>query len=434
MTAHRWLGLRTGAWKQRRREANVLIGAAVALAHHRGMGPLMPLAVLWTLETYLEQERPGRFLPYIRSQEWPGLAAWDDEAAQQWTGWRWSELDELMRVLGTAGRYLRFKHTSKCSLETAVLVFLVRHHSPSPWGHLEQAFVLDDGTKAMDQRRLSMINSAVTAALVAYSEPRLSGSLSWISDEMMARYIQAVRDKAERVLAADDDPLTAQTVRDFIAPKPVWGWIDCTRRPIMKPSPKRNGPPNLADRFYSGYKRAHCVLYQCVGTPDGLAVLLSLPMVGRHHDLSCYHQEDIEGHLQARFSAWPTPYPKVIGDPAYRHLSTPFVVTPIANLHLIPPSSPAYPVSSLANRVFSACRVAVEWNFNMILQKFARFQAHPMKIFERLDLQAYRAACFLTNCYNCASRGNLISQSYELEPPELSMYCQGLQWSDQHVH
>ena len=36
MTAHRWLGLRTGAWKQRRREANVLIGAAVALAHALG--------------------------------------------------------------------------------------------------------------------------------------------------------------------------------------------------------------------------------------------------------------------------------------------------------------------------------------------------------------------------------------------------------------
>lgn len=123
----------------------------------------------------------------------------------------------------------------------------------------------------------------------------------------------------------------------------------------------------------------------------------------------------------------------MLGDPAYRHLATPFVCTGIANLHLIPPSSPAYPVSSLANRVFSACRVAVEWNFNMILQKFARFQFHPMKIFERHDLQAYRAACFLTNCYNCVAP-NEISQSYECDPPELSEYCQGLQWSEQHVY
>ena len=435
MTSAQWLGERRGVWQQRAREAAILVAVTTGLAISHGAGPELPLAMVVGLCGLLEQAQPGRRVPYLRGGPWGGLDQWAQSAdggeweAQRWTGWRMGELRALMHALGADGRYLRVDHTSDCTLETAVLVFLARNHNAGSLHDLHEMF---GGN--MDQRRISMISLAFTEVVVHYSKPRLTASLDMIPDHKIRQYITAVKLKVWNKLAAADNPIDAEAVHTFFAHKPIWGWIDCTRRPIEKPSPTLFPGVDLQREFYSGFKRSHCILWQAIGTPDGLIAHLSEPMVGRRHDLSQYHRENIGDHLHNRFSTWGPSPPKIVGDPAYRYVDTAYVTTPIPDVSNMYPGSPEHAVCSLANRVYSSVRIAIEWNFGIILLKFRRWRVHKMQIGKGLDVKAYMACAFMTNCFNCASGGNEISQYYGLQPMGVSEYCLGLEWSPHHVY
>lgn len=435
MTSAQWLGARRGVWQQRAREAAMLVAITTGLAISHGEGPELPLALAAGLWGVLEQAQPGRRVPYLRCGDWGGLDQWAQSAdggdwqAQRWTGWKMEELRDLMYALGADGRWLRVDHSRDCTLEEAVLVFLARHHNTGSLHDLHEMF---GGT--WDQRRISMTCLAFTEAVVHYSKPRLAASLDMVPDDKIKQYIAAVKLKVGQELGAADDPHAAQAVSTFFAHKDIWGWIDGTRRPIEKPSAKLFPGIDLQREFYCGWKRCHCILWQAIGTPDGLIVHLSEPMVGRRHDLSQYHRENIGDHLHNRFSTWGPSPPKIVGDPAYRYVDTAYVTSPIPDVNKMTPGSPQHAACSLANRIYSSVRIAIEWNFGIILSKFRRWRVHKMQIGKGLDAKAYMACAFMTNCFNCASGGNQISRYYRLKPIKVSEYCQGLDWSPHHVY
>lgn len=55
------------------------------------------------------------------------------------------------------------------------------------------------------------------------------------------------------------------------------GFIDCTKIRIGRPG----GPGKVQRSCYSGQKRAHCLIYQTITTPDGLVFYMYGPEVGR---------------------------------------------------------------------------------------------------------------------------------------------------------
>ncbi|KAG3235948.1 hypothetical protein PI124_g19026 [Phytophthora idaei] len=52
----------------------------------------------------------------------------------------------------------------------------------------------------------------------------------------------------------------------------VFGFIDGTKNAVCRPSSRLGTKENLQRQVYSGHKRVHCLNYQAVVTPDGLAI------------------------------------------------------------------------------------------------------------------------------------------------------------------
>ena len=71
------------------------------------------------------------------------------------------------------------------------------------------------------------------------------------------------------------------------------GFIDGTLRRICRPEEHQR-------EFHSGYKRAHCIKFQGVATPDGLLTCLHGPFEGRRHDAGVFGQTGLREQLQNR--------------------------------------------------------------------------------------------------------------------------------------
>jgi hypothetical protein len=65
-----------------------------------------------------------------------------------------------------------------------------------------------------------------------------------------------------------------------------WGFLDATCRRICR--------PNVAQRsFYSGDKKFHCVKFQAIVAPDGLALHVFGPVEGSRHDMTVVHRSGL---------------------------------------------------------------------------------------------------------------------------------------------
>ena len=189
----------------------------------------------------------------------------------------------------------------------------------------------------------------------------------------------------------------------------LWGFIDGTLRRICRPEEHQR-------EFYSGYKRAHCIKFQGVATPDGLLTCLHGPFEGRRHDDRVFGQTGLREQLQNRMLL-PAGVYALYADAAYP-LSL-YLQKGYQGHHLTP-------AQQVFNTSMSSARQSVEWSFGEISTIFAFVD---MRRQQKVALQPiglyYRMAVLLNNCRLCLLRGNQTSDTFQIAPPLLREY---LQW------
>ncbi|KAG4232205.1 hypothetical protein PC116_g19548 [Phytophthora cactorum] len=117
-----------------------------------------------------------------------------------------------------------------------------------------------------------------------------------ICSERMQQYVEAVYNKGATM-------------------SNVFGFIDGTKNAVCRLSSRPGTKENLQRQVYSGHKRVHCLNYQAVVTPDGLAIHFWRPIEGRRHDVTLLHESKLIDYLEehkAIFDGY-----TIYGDPAY---------------------------------------------------------------------------------------------------------------------
>ncbi|KAF4132631.1 DDE superfamily endonuclease [Phytophthora infestans] len=95
----------------------------------------------------------------------------------------------------------------------------------------------------------------------------------------------------------------ASAVEARSAPMPnVFGFIDGTKIAISRPSSRRGHRETLQKQVYSGHKRVHCLTYQSVVVPDGLAIYFWGPIEGKRHDVTLLHESKLIRSLGTVFT------------------------------------------------------------------------------------------------------------------------------------
>ncbi|KAG3070850.1 hypothetical protein PC122_g15940 [Phytophthora cactorum] len=159
--------------------------------------------------------------------------------------------------------------------------------------------------------------SRIIKHMVLYFYDRFEGIIYFqrrICSERMQQYVEAVYNKGATM-------------------SNVFGFIDGTKNAVCRLSSRPGTKENLQRQVYSGHKRVHCLNYQAVVTPDGLAIHFWRPIEGRRHDVTLLHESKLIDYLEehkAIFDGY-----TIYGDPA----------------------------EQLFNSRMSSVRPAVEWKF-----------------------------------------------------------------------
>ena len=156
--------------------------------------------------------------------------------------------------------------------------------------------------------------------------------------------------------------------------------------------------------MYNGHKRVHALKFQTAVLPNGMIGNLAGPYGGRRHDSFMLADSGLLQQLQQH--AWHNQQPLCIyGDPVYPlsvHLQSPF-----RGANLIP-------ISSL--------RVSVEWLFGLVSNYFKFIDFKKM---QRIGVspvaKVYIICSLLQNAHTCLY-GNLISENFNLNPPQIRDY------------
>jgi hypothetical protein len=176
--------------------------------------------------------------------------------------------------------------------------------------------------------------------------------------------------------------------------------------------------PVLDQRLlYSGYYRSHGLKYQAIVMPYGLCYDLAGPYSGRWADGRIFRaartferlsliQDASRAHLRGADAV-------VYADPAYA-LSAVVEKRAMNELHRT--------MELRLNARNSAARIAVEWYFGRVSQKWLMLNdVRRHRVIQSPVAVWYRAACFLTNVVSCLNP-NQISQAFNCEPPTAQEY------------
>ena len=183
------------------------------------------------------------------------------------------------------------------------------------------------------------------------------------------------------------------------------GFIDGTARFICRPTFNQQ-------EYFSGHKRAHCLKFQGVVTPDGIIVHLSGPWNGRRHDAGMLAESGIDISIGRPLLHENVQY-VLYGDPAYPLTS--YLIAPYRERNLTAEQN-------LFNQRMSNVRESVEWAFGKVstLFAFVDFKKN-LKLHLQPVAKYYSVAVFLTNCHTCFY-GSQISSFFNLEPPTIEEY------------
>ena len=206
----------------------------------------------------------------------------------------------------------------------------------------------------------------------------------------------------------------------------VWGFIDCTVRPICRPSDHQR-------QAYNGHKHFHGLKYQAVMLPNGLFGHLFGPIEGRHNDAFALVEsglmdecavhaklpdrregDEAGGAGSDRTDASTEPhYLQLFGDPAYG-----------LNQQIISPFSKPGRTDAQQewNTQMSKVRIEVEHGFALVTNVW-RFLGAKQKhrVFWSPVGRYYRVGVLLTNALACLYP-NQVSQYFNCAPPSLEDY------------
>lgn len=183
-----------------------------------------------------------------------------------------------------------------------------------------------------------------------------------------------------------------------------WGFIDGTARACARPSTDQRA-------LYSGHKRVHCIKFQNITTPDGIISHLYGPEAGRHHDLYLLSRSGIREIIQDNpdFNGY-----ILYGDSGY--CCSDIICTPFKSV-LLSPEEREF------NQTMSSVRESVEWAFGRVSVLFAfLYYERTLKILLSPIGEYYKVGILLTNLRTILSKGNQISDYFDLATPSLHDY------------
>jgi hypothetical protein len=117
---------------------------------------------------------------------------------------------------------------------------------------------------------VSVIQTDVVAALAARWKRKLEWNTRFLTPARVRRYMDVLRRK--------------EHVRG------IWGFVDGSVHKIGRPESDQR-------QYYSGYKKAHCLNYMGIVTPDGLMASFTGPFAGRWSDQHVFRNSRLPERL-----------------------------------------------------------------------------------------------------------------------------------------
>ncbi|KAF7302063.1 DDE Tnp4 domain-containing protein [Mycena indigotica] len=220
----------------------------------------------------------------------------------------------------------------------------------------------------------------------------------------------------EGVLAPERMEEYAAAIHAVGAPlSSVWGFIDCTIRPICHPSQYQRA-------VYNGHKKVHALKFQAVKLPNGHIGYLYGPIEGRRNDNTLLQQSDLLNkcyqHAIKPGTDQNTPreqrYFQLFGDPAYG--ISPVLLSPYAHAGQRTQAEDEW------NAEMAAVRIEVEHGFGDVTRHWPFLNAWwKHRVYSSPVGRYYRIGVLLTNALNCL-RPNQTAQYFNCEPPVLEEY------------
>jgi len=250
------------------------------------------------------------------------------------------------------------------------------------------------------------------------SEAAISAIFNWMLSYLVDQWSDLLFFSTRRLTVAKLHELSDYLHFKLGCPvRGIIGFLDGTMREVAKPHPA-DRDNDIQRSAFSGYKHIHCLKYQCFVTLDGIIAHSYGPIFGRHNDKFLVNESDVASLMCALTQCWPAdasdPHdrPRLFADAGY--VSGPYIMATFAD--------PSTGSEMHFNRVMSGFRVAVEWGFKDVVQKW--------KLLNNVAIQRvlnspigymYLVAILLTNCYTCLCGGQTCHYTRVL-PPTLEEY------------
>lgn len=295
------------------------------------------------------------------------------------------EIGKVAEVMDFRGQTVRRRY--RCDRVTAACIVLRRLASPCRWYDLEVLF-------GMVTQTLSEVFWQILVDCKGKFNKLLS---TWRVDLLQTRA-----------------RLYADCIMESGAPLPnCVGFIDGTKIFMTRP-----GGPNINQKAcYSGHKRAHCLVYLTVSTPDGLIAYLHGPEVGRRHDMTLYRQSGLDNALSETLLIDGEQF-YIYGDAAF--LLRPWIQVGFNRAFATPPQL-------IFNSAMSASREAVEWNYKDTKQQFTAMDFRRMlKVRKSPVGLMYKMSALLWNVKVCLHGGGQVANYFRCTAPTLQQYMQPL--------
>ena len=189
--------------------------------------------------------------------------------------------------------------------------------------------------------------------------------------------------------------------------------VDGTLVPIAVPSINQG-------LWYSGKCGQHCMNYQALVAPNGMAVFAHGPEPGSFHDAKAFRRSGLPqrlASLHARMSPAAGGQLCGLADKAYP-MATPDLCTPFKCM----PGAPLTPPQAAFNKGHANVRIDPEHYFAIVGNLWKRVDwKRGMQLYKQPVGSTYTVALLLTNCHACLY-GNLISNVSQCAAPSLEDY------------
>lgn len=296
-----------------------------------------------------------------------------------------SELGRVSTIVSFSGVTKRRRY--RCDPITATCIMLRRLAFPCRWIDLEYTFGMS----------VQMMSEVFLETLEAFS-PNMNALLCSFRVDLL--HCKAVH--YAQCIAGQGAPLERCV-----------GFLDCTKVFISRPG----GPACNQKACYSGHKRAHCLVYLTITTPDGLILYMYGPEEGRRHDMTLYRKSNLDEVMQHSLM--------IEGEQFYVYGDNGFVMRPWMQIGFAP--SLAGPYESMYNSAMSSAREAVEWSYKDLKQNFVSNDfRRQLKVRKAPIALMYRASAVLWNMKVCMNHGGEVSTYFQCTPPTLDQYLDPL--------